>query len=118
MNSKEIDNFTLEIANEHNSKTQSGITACDQIKCRRIKEANDDYFHFQILENKEVLEKFLRDLKKPYHVRFHPNRSTFLAQHLALEYMKEHNLVECLINHEMYNKNMPENSVNVEEHLF
>lgn len=42
--------------------------------------------------------------KELFNIMFHPNRTTFLYQHNAVEWMKRHHLFECLINDQLYHK--------------
>lgn len=83
-----------------------------------------NYYKFRLLANAradvDILNVFLKNIKEDpvMNVRFHNNRSTFLAQHLALEYIKKHNLVNCLINHEFYNQNIAEKPVDINNHIF
>lgn len=40
--------------------------------------------------------------KDVYDISFHSNRTTFLLQHNALDWMKRHKLYECLIDDKIY----------------
>lgn len=51
-------------------------------------------------------------LNDNYDIMFHSNRTTFLYQHNALEWMKRHHLFSCLIDDKLY-RNFRESSLNV-----
>lgn len=82
--------------------------------------SGDKYFYFRLFVNKNTLKVFVNTIKQKcgMNIRFHDNRSTFLSQHLALYYIKEHQLVNCLINHEFYGQKMLEKPVNFHNYPF
>lgn len=113
-----IDNFTLEPSLKSKcTEEYSDINGrrLNQPRNQRDSTSSDKYFYFQLLVKKDTLKVFVNNLKQTssMNIRFHGNRSTFLCQHLALYYVKEHNLVNCLINHEFYGRKMPEKPVNI-----
>lgn len=119
MASNLINTFTL---NNCKKKNQSK----ENVECRAQKinqhgsDNGDQYFYFRLLENNDTLETFLNDIKQDplMKIRFHENRTTFLSQHLALSYIKQHNLVKCFINHKFYEGNIPEIPMDINNHLF
>lgn len=124
-NSNVIYNFTLKLSNTEKSSSRCNDVS-EEIRGQKISHFDRDYdntyFYFQLLTNKEKLGIFLENVKRTnaskYDIRFQDNRTTFLSQHLALQYMLEHNLVNCLVNNDMYDKEMLEEVVNVEHHVF
>lgn len=111
-----VNNFTLESCKLANHSEESEIFMGQRIN----KQCGDQYFYFRLLANSDKFETFQNNIKtKPaMNVRFHENRTTFLCQHLALSYIHKHNLVDCLINHDFYGRNMPENPVNIDNYFF
>lgn len=97
------------------------VATSGSIKGQRVREYDDTHFYFELLANEHTYKTFLKDVEQQramYKIRFHDTRTTFLSQHLALEYIKKHNLVGCLINHEFYEKNMPEKPVDIQNYPF
>lgn len=39
-----------------------------------------------------------------YEIKFEPNKQSYQLQHLALHYMNEHKIFDCLINNAMYDR--------------
>lgn len=126
-----INNFTIELSNTKKRGSSKGFDGVlDEIKGQRLvgkldhfdRHYDNTYFCFRLLTNQETLKIFLENLEKDtatkYNIRFHDNRTTFLSQHLALHYMLRHNLVNCLINNELYDKDVPEKLLNIELHTF
>lgn len=126
-NSKVIDSFTLMPSLEFsrfNVKNAAQPVENYAVQGQRINkyagQYHKNYFYFQVPVKDDKFKLFLNNVKQrfPMNIRFHENRTTFLAQHLALYYMKKHNLVNCLINHEFYARNMPENPIDLHTHYF
>lgn len=78
---------------------------------QRVRQRDETHFYFEILTNKENLID-IQQSTTTYNIQFHENRTTFLAQHLALDYMEKHGLVDCLINNPLYGRDIKENPVN------
>lgn len=114
--SKLVNNFTWK--NVSNSRQNN------EFKGQRLNQhdrnSSDQYYYFQLLANGDILETFQSNIKlEPVmNFRFHGNRSTFLSQHLALLYIDRHNLVNCLINHKLYEENMTEKPVSIYNYHF
>lgn len=53
-----------------------------------------------------------------YDVKFHGNRTTYLYQHHALDFVKKHQLFDCLVNNELYCKTLPECHINHEDYIY
>lgn len=125
--SKLVYNLTCEkscqLMNDSSLYSSGSIGSSIEFKGQRIFQhdtnSSENYYYFQLLANVDTLNLFQCNIKKdPMNIRFHENRSTFLSQHLALAYIKKHNLVNCLINHAFYEQNVVENPVDVDDHIF
>lgn len=115
--STSVNNFTLEPSLKSNCTEEISDVKGQRLNQRdssSLGSSSDKYFYFQLLVNKDTLAVFVKKIKQKcaMNIRFHDNRSTFLSQHLALHYIKKHNLVNCFINHEYYGRKMPEKPVN------
>lgn len=111
VDSKLIKQFSLECAQENEK--------CDVIMGQRIRHFDNTHFYIQLSAEKNIVECMKRECSlKTYNIRFHENRSTFQSQHLALDYMQEHKLVDCLVNNKMFGENVNEHPMMIETYCF
>lgn len=109
--SKLINYFTLKSSIDTNNDAA--------ISCQRINIRENSKFLFTLSTDKEAIGEIkTRCLLDTYDIRFHENRLTYLVQHNALQYIKEHNLVDCFLNNKAYGKDLPENVINLESYYF
>lgn len=84
---------------------------------QRVAHRDDTHYYFQLFAEQETLIG-IKQSTSSYKIIFHENRSTFQSQHLALDYMLEHNLIDCLVNNDLYEENIAEKPFDLESYCF
>lgn len=95
------------------SNEKKNITILGQ----RVGHRDDSHYYFELFAEQELIIT-MKQSKSTYNIHFHENRTTFQCQHLALDYMSKHNLIECIVNNNLYEKNMPENPIRLDNYNF
>lgn len=107
----QIDKKQLNILSLRNSHLDS--------VCGQILRHDNSFIFLKLTAHKDVIAK-LKDLcsTEMFNVRFLPNRTSFLLQHNALDWIERHHLFDCLVNNECYNSEIVECVVNDGDYHF